>query len=327
MPLTQLLPEILLEITFSIGSEKDLASFVQVNRAVYQTLISQLYRRNAKDSNGSAIRHAAESDNCSTLKRALQSWTDINGSAELPKSPNITKSTPLFDAAYRGNLAAVKILLDYGVNPNGRDKTKRTPLYAASGRGHTAVVKTLLAHPKTKVNAYNNDHTTPICFAARRGHIEIVKILLSCSAHAGFVGKRGGQTPLHSAMRNQQPELARLLVNREDVDPNALSDKSTPLQLADLVEILLTDKRVDPDLNVHSPSRTPLFDAILKNNEAIVRMLLSAGADKEIKDATGLSPAMFLNAPTAEARYQLRRDHSSLVSNLLMQSPLRSPPD
>lgn len=227
----------------------------------------------------------------------------------------------------------MKILLDYGVNPNGRDKTKRTPLYAASGRGHTAVVKTLLAHPKTKVNAYNNDHTTPICFAARRGHIEIVKILLSYGAHAGVVSKRGGQTPLHSAIQNQQPELARLLVNREDVNPNALSDKSTPLQLAvranrqDLVEILLTAKRGDPDLNVHSPSRTPLFDAILKNNEAIVRMLLLAGADKEIKDATGLSPAMFLDAPTAEARYQLRRDHSSLVSNLLMQSPLRSPPD
>ncbi|KAJ5567851.1 ankyrin [Penicillium hetheringtonii] len=325
MPLMQLPPELLLEIAFRIDSEKDLSSFVQVNRALYQTLVSELYRRNAKDSNGSAIRHGAESNNCSTLRKALQSWTDINGSAELPRSPDITKSTPLFAAAYRGNLATVKMLLEYGLDPNGRDKSNRTPLYAASGRGHTDVVRTLLEHPKIKVNAYDNDRITPICFAARRGHAEIVKILLSCGAHAGFVGKRGGYTPLHSAILNKQPELAALLVNREDVDPNALAEKSTPLQLAvsvnrqDLVEILLTDKRVDPDLNVNLHSRTPLFEAVLKNNEAIVNMLLSAGADPEIKDVTGFAPAVFLNAPSTEARYQLSRDHSSLIYKSLMQ--------
>ncbi|KAJ5403558.1 hypothetical protein N7509_003429 [Penicillium cosmopolitanum] len=161
----------LLEIALSIDSEKDLASFVQVNRAMYQTLISQLYRRNTKDSDGSAIRHAAASDNCSTLRRALQTWKDINGSANLPKSPDSTKSTPLFAVAYRGNLAAVQMLLDYGVSPNGKDKSKRTSLYVASGRGHTAVVKTLLEHPRIKVNAYNNDRITPICFLL---HVKVI---------------------------------------------------------------------------------------------------------------------------------------------------------
>lgn len=65
--------------------------------------------------------------------------------------------------------------------------------------------------------------------------------------------------PLFIAILNKQPELVRLLVNRESVDPNALfadtsfSD-STPLHMAvkmndeELVEILLTDKRINPDL-------------------------------------------------------------------------------
>ncbi|CAI7632904.1 unnamed protein product [Penicillium pancosmium] len=295
----------LLEIAFSIDSENDLASFVQVNRAMYQTLISQLYRGNAKDSDGSAIRHAAVSDNCSTLRRALQAWKDINGSTNLPKSPDSTKSTPLFAAAYRGNVAAVKMLLNYGVSPNARDKSKRTPLYVASGRGHTVVVKTLLEHPRIKVNAYNNDRIRYVLL-----HVKVI---------------------LKSAIRNQQPELARLLVNREDVDPNALGEDSTPLRLAvranrgDLVEILLTDKRVDPDLNVCLRSGTPLLAAALKNNEAMVHMLLSAGADKEIKDATGLSPAMLFDAASAEARYQLIRDHPTIGLNLLMQSSLPLP--
>lgn len=156
---SQLQPEFLLEIFFSIATEKDLASFVQVKRAVYQTQISQLYRRNVKHSNRSAIRHAADPDNYPAILRALQSWRDINSSAEPPKSPNIIKSTPFFDAAYENNtLAAGKILLDYRANLNDRDKSKYTPLYVAREREQIAVVKTLLAQPKIKVNIYNTHH-------------------------------------------------------------------------------------------------------------------------------------------------------------------------
>ncbi|KAJ5638233.1 ankyrin [Penicillium lividum] len=321
MLFTQLPPEILLQIASTIESESDLASFVQVNRGAYQTLISQLYLRNAEDSGGSAILLAAKSGNCSTLGRALQAWRYAKSPAELPTTSDREKYTPLFLAAIRGNLAAVKMLLDYGVDPNVRDRVKRTPLYVASGRGHTAVVETLLAQPKIKVNAYDKDRITPICFAARNGHAEIVKMLLSSGAHAGFVYREGRQGPIHSTIVHKQPELVQLLVNRKDVDPNALSSGRTPLEIAvdankeDLVEILLTDKRVNPDLTGRSRSRTPLLKAALKSNEAMVRLLLAAGANKEIQDATFLSPAMLLDAPSAEARRQLIQGRSLLDSD------------
>jgi ankyrin repeat protein len=82
------------------------------------------------------------------------------------------------------------------------------------------------------VNAYDTDKQTPICGAARNGHAEIVKMLLSAGAHAGFVRKTGWQTLLHSAIRHKQAELVRLLVNRDDVDPNALGSGGTPLETA-----------------------------------------------------------------------------------------------
>ena len=161
-------------------------------------------------------------------------------------------------AAIKGNLAIVNMLLDYRVDPNARDPSKRTPLCQASTHGHIAVVATLLAHPKIKVNAYATGRITPINVAALNGHAKIMKMLLSSGAHAGFAPKRG-PTPLHSAILNKQPGLVRLLLNRKDVDPNALFLYSaisgcSALHIAvdkneeELVEILLTDKRIDPNL-------------------------------------------------------------------------------
>ncbi|OKP03763.1 Ankyrin-1 [Penicillium subrubescens] len=316
MPFTQLPPEIILQIASWIDSESDLASLAQVNRDIYNTLITELYLRNAKNPKKSAIIIAARSGNCSALKRALQAWTVARGPSELPTSGGPSKYTPLLSAAIRGHLEAIRILLEYGVDPNERDRSMRTPLNAASTRGHTAVVEALLAQPNIKVNAYDTDKQTPICGAARNGHAEIVKMLLSAGAHAGFVRKTGWQTPLHSAIRHKQAELVRLLVNRDDVDPNALGSNGTPLETAveaneeDLVKILLTDKRINPDLTTRSMFRTPLLEAALKNNDAMVRLLLEAGANKEIQDSTSLSPAMLLDAPSAEARHELIRERS-----------------
>lgn len=309
-------PEILLQIASWIESQSDLASLARVNRDFYNTLITELYLRNAKSSEvESAIVIAARSGNSAALKRALQAWKVARGSSELPTSGSIPeKYTPLFSASSRGHSEAVKVLLEHGVDPNERDKSMRTPLNVASTRGHTAVVTALLAQPNIKVNAYCEDKLTPMCGAARNGHAEIVKMLLSAGAYAGFLRKTGGQTPLHSAIHHKQAELVSLLVNRDDVDPNALSSNGTPLEAAvdaneeDLVKILLTDKRINPDQTTRPMRRTPLLGAVLKNNHAMVRHLLEAGASKDIKDSTSLSPAMLLDAPSAEARYQLIRE-------------------
>jgi len=65
----------------------------------------------------------------------------------------------------------------------------------------------------------------------------------------------------------------------------------------------LTDKWVNPDLTSCSLGTILLLEAALNNNKAMVDMLLSVGADKNIKDRTGLSAVMILDAPSDEARY------------------------
>ena len=99
---------------------------------------------------------------------------------------------------------------------------------------------------------------------------------------------------IHSSCLSHQP-LDRL-------DPNAACAKTTPLQLAvdrgheELVGILLTDPRVDPDLTVRRDAGTPLLQAALNDNVEIVQKLLNAGANKISRIVGTSRPAILLKA-------------------------------
>jgi len=127
--------EILLQIASSVESETDLASFVQVNRHLYCTLISYLYRQNAKYSSGSALLHASSAGHFSASEKALQAWIDEKDSTELPTSPD-HGYTPLFLAAADNHLPIVQMFLAHGVDPNVMDRGGGArlftwPVYAA----------------------------------------------------------------------------------------------------------------------------------------------------------------------------------------------------
>lgn len=120
---------------------------------------------------------------------------------------------------------------------------------------------------------------------------------------------------MHSAVINCVPEMIELFLNRDDVDPNATFDGQTPLHYAvsanreDLVELLLTDKRVDVNFAGHTNSRTPLLEAVILNNDKIIEYLLTAGADPQIIDRQGLSPAMLMECSGAQARDELVKQY------------------
>ena len=162
---TQPPPEILLQNASWTVSESDLASLAQVNRSLYQTLITELYivrNLNAYNHHRSAIVLAAQSGYCSTLKKALQAWKITMGSTGLSTAVGLSRLTPLFTAVGKGYPAAVRVLLEYGVDPDVPYRVKRTPLNAVSTLGHTAVVGILLALSNVKSNEQTMDNSTPI---------------------------------------------------------------------------------------------------------------------------------------------------------------------
>ena len=82
--------------------------------------------------------------------------------------------TALMLAAYNGNIAGVRALLDKGAEPN---QTGWTALHYAATVGRNDIVQLLLDR-SAYIDAESPNQTTPIMMAARGGHILTVKLLL-----------------------------------------------------------------------------------------------------------------------------------------------------
>ncbi len=103
---------------------------------------------------------------------SLPTWADDRGAA-------------LLEAASKGDLAAVKSLLDAGVPVDSPSEYGATALSFASDKGHSEVVKLLLergANPKVTDTFYESE---PMTWAAYNGHTEVVKLLIGAGVDAG----------------------------------------------------------------------------------------------------------------------------------------------
>ena len=122
-------------------------------------------------------------------------------------------STPLLRAAKAGDVAAVRLLLDHGANPNLANIQGVTPLMAAAGLGSNEIdtrgrFKTqpeqvasidLLVKAGAEVNAQDRNGQTALHGAALFGYNDVVKDLVAHNADVNAKDKKG-MTPLDSAM-------------------------------------------------------------------------------------------------------------------------------
>ena len=134
-----------------------------------------------------------------------------------------------FEAAWLGDVARTRLLLDQGANVNSNDETGWTPLHwaayqlplpdvgrqevdrliAASAAGHTAVVGVLLAANGDQ-NARDQSGKTPLHLAAEEGFTPVVETLLAGKADPN-AKDNDGKTPLQLALeKNQDETVARL---------------------------------------------------------------------------------------------------------------------
>jgi ankyrin repeat protein len=117
--------------------------------------------------------------------------------------------TALMLAAYKGNLAAVRALLDKGAEPN---QTGWTALHYAATVGNNDIVALLLDR-SAYIDAESPNQTTPIMMAARGGHILTVKLLLDEGADATL--KNGaGMTAIDFARAGEFKDIVEGLTYR-----------------------------------------------------------------------------------------------------------------
>jgi hypothetical protein len=125
----------------------------------------------------------------------------------------------LFDAAYRGDTAAVQRLLSEGIDPNYRNPGGWTPLMIAAAERHLEAVVVLLA-AKADSNLRNSYGRTALMFASRYGQLAIVERLLAAGADPNVIPTDAtGWTALVSAAKEGHIAVIRALLDK-GADPS-----------------------------------------------------------------------------------------------------------
>lgn len=89
--------------------------------------------------------------------------------------------TQLMRLSLKGDVSAVKALLELGADVNATDKDGETALMAASFNGNARVVRTLLEHG-AEVNRRSKTGWTALDLAVKRGNDEVRELLVKRGA-------------------------------------------------------------------------------------------------------------------------------------------------
>ena len=122
---------------------------------------------------------------------------------------------PLFVAARSGRPEVVKLLLEYGADPNKVNSMGNTPLWFAAqspaqpASERIAVMKILL-NAGADLHHRCEDGTTALHFAAWRGPVEVVEFLLGNGAESWHPDDRG-LYPFQHAERSKSPDKKAIL--------------------------------------------------------------------------------------------------------------------
>jgi ankyrin repeat protein len=203
----------------------------------------------------------------------------------------------LLNAARANDIAAARAELAAGTEPNGGPSgfpDSYSPLQWAAQHGNTELMRLLLAAgADTERRDFNGDR--PLLWAARAGQVGSLVVLLNAGSPPNAASDPYGLCPLHLAARGGHAgAIAVLLAAGADVDAVDQSHTTALAEAAlsqDLRSVyLLLNAGADPDIADDILLDTPLHIAAERGDPAIVRLLLTFGANPIGWNSDGSDP-------------------------------------
>jgi Ankyrin repeats (3 copies) len=186
-------------------------------------------------------------------------------------------------SAENGDLKAVQLFFDAGIDGNVQSSAGLTALMAASKNGRVDIVKKLLDQ-KVKIDAQGKDGVTALMLAAGSNKLEIVNLLLQKNADPNVEDQRGWTALIYAVyQRNANCVEALAARSREEVNRGLLVAALMGHQ--DTAKVLL-GHGAEVDTRAED-GRTPLMLAANKGDNDLVSLLLQAGADPTLTDKSG----------------------------------------
>lgn len=166
-------------------------------------------------------------------------------------------------------------------------------LIEAAGRGDIAQVGVLL-DDGADINATAVDGTTALHWAVRGEHRELAELMLLTGANAASED-RYGVTPLHLAAVNGSAELISALLDAGAAPNSAAPTGETALMTATRTGrtdamALLIDRGATVDARDPTYQQTALMLAVRENHPAAVELLIERGTEIDVQTRIGATP-------------------------------------
>ncbi|XP_069048361.1 protein phosphatase 1 regulatory subunit 12A isoform X13 [Lepisosteus oculatus] len=222
------------------------------------------------------------------LKRWLGSETDLEPPILKKKKTKVKfdDGAVFLAACSSGDTEEVLKLLDRGADINYANVDGLTALHQACIDDNVDMVQFLVEHG-ANINQPDNEGWIPLHAAASCGYLDIAEYLISQGANVGVVNSEG-ETPLDIAEEEAMEELLQNEVNRQGVDIEAARKEEERIMLRDARQ-WLNSGQIN-DVRHAKSGGTALHVAAAKGYTEVLKLLIQAGYDVNIKDYDGWTP-------------------------------------
>lgn len=184
----------------------------------------------------SGLADSAMKGDITAVRMILQRHADVNAA-------QADGATALHWAVYRDDVEMTKLLLRAGANPRAVNREGASVLSLACINGSAAVVEALI-----KAGADANERLpngeTPLMMAARTGGVDALKVLLDHGADVNAKEKLRGTTALMWAAAQSHPAAVKLLIDHR-ADFSASSNPAAKSRTAYLAPTAVERRRQD----------------------------------------------------------------------------------
>lgn len=242
----------------------------------------------------SSLHMAVDTGNAEIVGMLLNAGANVNVGYN-PASLVDSGPTPLYNAAAKGDMDMIELLLSKGADTDAIDADGQTPVYGAIENNKAASVKRLL-EAGADVDTHDNNGYTPLIFALEsRSTLEVVNEVLA--AHPDItVEDKDGLTAVDHAIQNDYPSIITKVVETAKINTLNVNGDTYLLQwlkgnevLQECVKELL--KIPDVDISIQDrDGNTALHLAVARGYVDIVDTLLEKGADITIQNGRSLTP-------------------------------------
>jgi alpha-tubulin suppressor-like RCC1 family protein/ankyrin repeat protein len=239
------------------------------------------------------------------------------------KAVAIDNNSKLIDATIQGDVKKIKSLLKAGANPNYIDVYGSTCIMYASSKGRADIIKMLVEFGGDPNIARKENGSTALMIAAQTGQLEAAKALISVRANPNAVSNAttGSYTAVIYALHKGHSDIAKYLLDsgadakilkgeqllaavgvgdinivkqllQMNVDPNAEGTYFTGCpslfrtSSKEIVDVLIK-AGANTNFRITKTGVTPLMTHVERGNIEVVKLLLAAGVEVNLKDNEG----------------------------------------